>query len=189
MAVITGGVAVASSVLGHVVDESGGPVPKARVTVLLPNSDRSVSSTVTNEKGEYSIESIPAGLYLIRAEASGFVTVTYGPVSLPYAGAYERELRLALADTQEGGAWTAAKAVGRLDCDGSVLAGVELCFVSRFNRKCVVTDRNGEYAVDLDPGRYTVHAESLSGLAWNGIVEFPTVGYYENKLSVVRARP
>lgn len=185
---LVGASVIASSISGRVLDESGSPLPKARISVLFPSDGRIVSSTVTDDRGDYRIPSIPAGKYLIKAEAVGFIDLTYGPVKLPYAGGYEREIRLPLADTPEGGIWLDVKAVGRLEAEGAALTRAELCFLSDSARKCVVTDANGEYVITLDPGVYSVQAKSHKGTPWVGHVSFPSSGYYENYVEVVPAR-
>jgi hypothetical protein len=59
------------SISGFVKDPSGAVVPKATVTVK--NESTAVERrTNTNESGYYTVTNIPAGLYTVTAEASGF---------------------------------------------------------------------------------------------------------------------
>ncbi len=58
-------------ILGTVMDQSGGVVSGATVTVL--DVDRGVSKTlVTNDAGEYNAPNLSAGTYKVRAESKGF---------------------------------------------------------------------------------------------------------------------
>jgi hypothetical protein len=61
-------------ILGTVVDQSGGVVAGATVTVL--DVDRGVSRTLTtDDAGEYNAPNLEPGKYTVRAEAKGFKTV------------------------------------------------------------------------------------------------------------------
>lgn len=60
-----------TAILGEVRDDSGGVVPGASVTVT--NRDTGVSRTVvTDGAGVYSVTSLVAGIYEVRAELEGF---------------------------------------------------------------------------------------------------------------------
>jgi carboxypeptidase family protein len=61
----------AGRILGTVVDQSGGTVAGATVTVI--DTDRGVTKTlVTNDAGEYNAPNLTPGNYKVRAEAKGF---------------------------------------------------------------------------------------------------------------------
>jgi Carboxypeptidase regulatory-like domain/TonB dependent receptor-like, beta-barrel len=65
----------AGSLTGIVSDETGAKVPGATVTAT--NQATNVAYTaVSNEAGNYSITSLPVGTYIVKAELSGFTTVT-----------------------------------------------------------------------------------------------------------------
>src|SRR6202011_465471 len=58
-------------ILGTVIDQSGGVVSGATVTVV--DTDRGVTkSFVTNDAGEYNAPTLNPGKYKVRAEAKGF---------------------------------------------------------------------------------------------------------------------
>src|SRR5262249_61062298 len=68
----------AGSLTGIVSDQSGAKVPGATVTAT--NQATNVAYTaVSNEAGNYSITSLPVGTYVVKAELSGFKTVTTEP--------------------------------------------------------------------------------------------------------------
>ena len=65
--------AVGSAVIrGRVVDESGGGVPGATVTVSSPALQLRERTTVSDPTGEYQIRSLPIGTYLVKFELPGF---------------------------------------------------------------------------------------------------------------------
>src|SRR5262245_13425535 len=71
----------AGSLTGIVADQSGGKVPGATVTAT--NQATNVAYTaVSNEAGNYSITSVPVGTYVLKAELSGFKTVTTETISV-----------------------------------------------------------------------------------------------------------
>ncbi|HXW54509.1 MAG TPA: carboxypeptidase regulatory-like domain-containing protein [Candidatus Cybelea sp.] len=73
---------------GTAKDQSGGVVPRARVSVVLSGTATARSAT-TDANGEFDIPELPVGTYNVAAEASGFkkfvasgVVVTIGHVAL-----------------------------------------------------------------------------------------------------------
>src|SRR5215468_4397225 len=60
-----------SLIQGTITDSSGAPVPNARVTATLANTDTNYS-TVTNESGNYVIPDVRPGEYSISADAPAF---------------------------------------------------------------------------------------------------------------------
>jgi hypothetical protein len=65
----------AGSLTGIVSDQSGGKVPGATVTAT--NQATNVAYTaVSNEAGNYTLTSLPVGMYVVKAELPGFKTAT-----------------------------------------------------------------------------------------------------------------
>jgi hypothetical protein len=58
---------------GTILDASGGPVPRANVTLF---SDEQVLTTRTNEQGEFVFDPLPSGVRYIEARSNGFKTVS-----------------------------------------------------------------------------------------------------------------
>ena len=86
IALLAPGVAVAQTgagaLTGIVSDQSGGKVPGATVTAT--NQATNVAYTaVSNEAGNYNITSLPVGVYVVKAELSGFKTATTNPLPVP----------------------------------------------------------------------------------------------------------
>src|ERR1019366_2866632 len=58
-------------ILGTVIDQSGGVVTGATVSIL--DTERGVTKTlITNDAGEYNAPNLIPGNYLVRAESKGF---------------------------------------------------------------------------------------------------------------------
>jgi hypothetical protein len=60
------------TISGFVRDPSGATVPNAKITVRNQNQAGSERVVTTNESGYYTVTNIPAGLYALTVEASGF---------------------------------------------------------------------------------------------------------------------
>src|SRR6201987_610929 len=63
--------AVTGTVLGTVLDSSGGAIPNAKVTLTEVNTGAS-RDTQTNDSGNYTFPSVPEGNYSVSIEAPGF---------------------------------------------------------------------------------------------------------------------
>jgi hypothetical protein len=69
----------AASLTGIISDQTGSKVPGTTVTAT--NQATNVAYTaVSNEAGNYSITSVPVGIYVVKAELSGFKTATTNPM-------------------------------------------------------------------------------------------------------------
>ncbi len=102
---------VQTSVVGQVRDASGGVVPGVTVTVI--NRDTGVSrATVTDADGAYSVTSLVAGPYDVRAELSGFRTALRQEVPVVSGNAVRVDFSLevgAVGETVEVKADTTAR--------------------------------------------------------------------------------
>ncbi|HZS06328.1 MAG TPA: carboxypeptidase regulatory-like domain-containing protein [Blastocatellia bacterium] len=65
--------ATKGSIAGRVVDATGAVIPNAKVIISGPTGERSVTA---NESGEFEATNLIPGRYNVRAEQSGFKTVT-----------------------------------------------------------------------------------------------------------------
>jgi hypothetical protein len=71
----------AASLTGIVSDQSGAPVPGATVTAT--KQDTNVAYTgVSNEAGNYTLTSLPLGIYVVKAELTGFKTMLTKPIQV-----------------------------------------------------------------------------------------------------------
>ena len=90
--------ALSGTIIGTVMDESGSALPGAMVSVL----GVTLASTVTDERGQFSLNQLPAGDYLLRAHMLGFAASTGAMIrvgsSTPFQRVQLRRLDGTLAD-------------------------------------------------------------------------------------------
>jgi hypothetical protein len=70
-----------ASIIGTASDETKALLPGVAVTATDQAAGRQVTA-VTNERGEYRLQNLPAGKYTVQAELSGFTTVILRDVEL-----------------------------------------------------------------------------------------------------------
>ena len=90
--------ALSGTITGTVMDESGAAVPGAMVSVL----GVTLASTVTDERGQFSLNQLPLGDYLLRAHMLGFAASTGSMIrvgsSTPFQRVQLRRLEGTVAD-------------------------------------------------------------------------------------------
>ena len=85
---------------GSVVDPTGGAVPKATVGLLLHGGKRALLSTLTNNEGSVTIESIRPEVYDVLVEAPGFENYRLENVKIDSARSTDlAPIKLSLAST------------------------------------------------------------------------------------------
>jgi len=90
----------AGSITGLVTDETGGAVPG--VTITATNQATSVDYTASsNEAGNYTIEGVPVGTYLVKAAISGFRTSTRPAFALEARQVARLDFKLSVGALQE----------------------------------------------------------------------------------------
>ena len=90
----------AASITGLLVDQSGAAAPG--VTVTATNQATNVPYTaVSNNAGNYSIQSVPVGTYVVKAELSGFKTATTKPFGLEAKQIARLDLKLELGSLED----------------------------------------------------------------------------------------
>jgi len=90
----------AGALTGIVSDQSGAKVPGATVTAV--NQDTNVAYTaVSNEAGNYSVTSLPVGTYVVKAELSGFKTVSTGAIPVEAKAIVRMDFDLQLGAIEE----------------------------------------------------------------------------------------
>ncbi len=89
-----------ASLIGHVKDQDGGPLPG--VTVTATNAETGLDrSTVTDSEGTFTLPALPVGSYDVKAELSGFATVTVEAVRLNVATTRTLEIDMSNASVEE----------------------------------------------------------------------------------------
>src|SRR5258706_4301633 len=90
----------AASITGLLVDQSGAAAPGVSVTAT--NQATNVPYTaVSNSAGNYSIQSVPVGTYVVKAELSGFKTATTKPFVLEAKQIARLDLKLELGSLED----------------------------------------------------------------------------------------
>jgi len=90
----------AGSLTGIVSDQQGAKVPGATITAT--NQATNVAYTaVSNEAGNYSITSMPVGTYVVKAELSGFKTVTTDAIPVEAKAIVRMDFNLQLGAIEE----------------------------------------------------------------------------------------
>lgn len=126
MAILIAGPAIAQTtgdagITGLVKDPSGSPVPEA--TASLTNQDSGVTRTFKSDaEGRYRFAAVPPGRYLLKVEATGFVTATVSGIVLNIGTSVEHDVSLTVGEVHES--ITVAGAVPPIDVTKSDVSGV-----------------------------------------------------------------
>src|SRR5690349_5105094 len=83
-----------ATLVGHVEDKDGAPLPGVTVTVTDPATGFT-RTTVSDAEGNFRIPSIPVGTYNVQSELSGFATVNVEDVRLSVST--EREVSITMS--------------------------------------------------------------------------------------------
>jgi hypothetical protein len=92
--------AAGGDVAGRVVDKAGGALPGVTITATQP-ATRFERNTVTAADGTFLLPSLPVGSYTVKAELSGFGTVTVENVQVNVASRRNLEISMGQATVQE----------------------------------------------------------------------------------------
>ena len=95
-----------STLTGIVSDPLGSVVASATVTLL--RDGQSAGETMTSAGGEFTLEGIAEGRYLVRVEAAGFETRTTDPIFLSGSGRTSLDIVLSVGPLQQSVVVTAA---------------------------------------------------------------------------------
>jgi len=91
---------VTATLVGRVSDQTGAVVPG--VTITIVNQDTGFSRTVTTDQGgDYVAPTLPAGVYKITAEVTGFKKAVISDISLQVAQTPRVDIVLNVGDTAE----------------------------------------------------------------------------------------
>ena len=84
------------SVRGTVLDESGKPIESAAV-VVTNEAARFSKSLLTNADGHFEANELPAGVYVLKASASGFATANRTALKVEHGASEELSISLSVA--------------------------------------------------------------------------------------------
>jgi outer membrane receptor protein involved in Fe transport len=88
------------TIVGQIKDESGAAIPHVAITVTN-EATSATRSTVSNEAGEYTIPSLPPGVYTITAEMKGFRTELQKGQKLDVNQTLRADLAMRVGDVNE----------------------------------------------------------------------------------------
>src|SRR3954465_6449531 len=92
--------AVTGTILGVITDSTGAVMPGASVT-LTNTGTGLVRSVTTDANGEFTAPSLPTGKYVVKAELSGFKTVSVPDVTLGVDQHFRLNLKLEIGAVEE----------------------------------------------------------------------------------------
>ena len=98
--VILAAQAVTGTILGLITDATGAVMPGTTVTLTNTGTGQ-VRVVTTDTNGEYTVPSLPTGTYSVKAELSGFKTVTVPDVTLGVDQHYRVNLKLEVGAVEE----------------------------------------------------------------------------------------
>jgi hypothetical protein len=152
------------------------PVPRAVVTLSGPELSRN-RGTITDDKGRFRIDELPAGRFTLRVEKPGFITSVYGaqrPARPGTAVAVKQGEHVANLAVR---IWQGAVLTGTVrDPEGRPAAGVAVRAyrnggtstqpIPVLTNNGATTDERGQYRIfGLEPGAYVLSARSATGQA------------------------
>lgn len=176
---------------GSVVDESGGPLPTATVTVHKLSGERLDQSSQTDSRGHYSFPELPDGEYSIEAALNGFVSMSYKPVRIYFPAQVQWDFVLRLGGFSYDAVYSSSEVVGELLWRGARAPAASIC-LSRtggpYHPVCTVTNRLGQYFLRVPPAVYTVTIENKVGLRAEQRLDLSTAGEYRNKIALPGGR-
>ncbi len=146
------------------------PLVKAHVVAFLVVNRRIAKHVLTDENGDYTVESLPTGSYAVRVNIAGYKGEYYDDArefaDAQFVSVDEPERT---PDIDFGLAMTSAISGRVTDAsDGSPIARAHVRFwglahtslAARHAVRETRTNENGEYVVQLRPGAYLVHASA-----------------------------
>lgn len=137
-------------VTGTVTDPSGAAIPNAKVTVTNTGTNLSITTT-TNQTGNYSVRELPLGTYTIKAEASGFKTITNTGLTLNAGTTEHADFKMQLGEAKE--VVEVSGAAAAVDTEDSKLAST---VTSTQIQNLPLNGRNVYDLIQLAPGAVNV---------------------------------
>jgi protocatechuate 3,4-dioxygenase beta subunit len=178
-------------IAGTISLDEASTTPVRRAVVTLSGSEiRGTQTTVTDDKGQFSLDGLPAGRYLLTAQKPAHVTMHYGspamgrgpgaPIAVADGQRVEVSMRLPRGAVLAGVLRDATGrpiASGQIQLSSPILVNGEVRLQSvRTLPSIITTDEQGRYrAFGLAPGEYIVRGLGGSGYAGDVRVMTPAV--------------
>jgi hypothetical protein len=194
MKVVSGSEALSlagNALSGRVVDEAGGALQGAVVTVHKLSGEQFDQSSPTDSAGHYSFPEIPDGEYSIEGSSAGFVSTSYKPVRIYFPAEVQWNFVLRVAGFGGDAAYASSELVGELRWRGSRVSAANVCAVRSdgpYRPTCTVTNRLGQYFLEVPPAIYVVTVEHGTGLPTKQRLDLRAAGEYRNKIMLEDAK-
>src|SRR5947209_2840233 len=147
----------AGSLTGIVTDQTGATVPGATVTATN-QATNVIYTAVSNEAGNYTVTSLPIGMYVVKAELSGFKTAATKPIELEAKQILRVDFKLEVGTLEEAIEVTGVSPVLQTESAtvGEVISGTTL-------NALPLNGRNSGQLSLLLPGVVTPNPSSFTG--------------------------
>lgn len=172
---------------GRVVDETGGPLPGAKVTAHKVSGEQFDESSQTDSQGRYSFPELPDGEYSIEGTLAGFVSVSYKPVRIYFPAQVAWNFVLSVAAFGGDAVYASSELVGELRWKGARVSRANVCLITPggpHRPVCTATNRLGQYFLDVPPGTYIVTVDGEGGLKSRQPLDMTAAGEYRNKITL-----
>jgi hypothetical protein len=166
--------AVTGTIIGVITDTTGAVMPGA--TVTLTNTGNGLTRTViTDSNGEYTAPSLPTGKYTVKAELSGFKTVTTPDVNLGVDQRFRVNMRLEIGAVEESITVTGASPLVQTSSSelGTTVNQEQISTLPLNGRNFVNLTRTVPGVVRGIPG---ANIDGAGSLAWRASASFSANG-------------
>ena len=166
--------AVTGTILGVITDSTGAVMPGATVT-LNNTATGLVRAVVTDANGEYTAPSLPTGKYTVKAELSGFKTVTVPDVTLGVDQHFRLNLKLEIGAVEESVTVTGASPLIQTSTSelGTTVSEEQIKTLPLNGRNFVNLTRTVPGVVRGVPG---ANIDGAGSLAWRASASFSANG-------------
>ncbi len=166
--------AVTGTILGVITDSTGAVMPGATVT-LTNTGTGLVRAVTTDANGEYTAPSLPTGKYTVKAELSGFKTVTVPDVTLGVDQHFRLNLKLEIGAVEESVTVTGASPLIQTSTSelGTTVSEEQIKTLPLNGRNFVNLTRTVPGVVRGVPG---ANIDGAGSLAWRASASFSANG-------------
>jgi hypothetical protein len=166
--------AVTGTILGAITDSSGAVMPGTTVTLTNTGTGQ-VRSVVTDANGEFTAPSLTTGKYIVKAELSGFKTVTVPDVALGVDQHYRLSLKLEVGAIEESVTVTGASPLIQTSTSelGTTVSEEQIQMLPLNGRNFVNLTRTVPGVVRGVPG---ANIDGAGSLAWRASASFSANG-------------
>jgi|HubBroStandDraft_1064217.scaffolds.fasta_scaffold126597_2 hypothetical protein len=176
---------------GRVVDEGGGTLPRATITVHKLSGEQFEQSSLTDSEGRYSFAELPDGVYSVEGALAGFVSLSYRPVRIYFPAQVHWDFELRVAGFGGDAVYASSDLVGELTWEGARVPKAKVCLTrpgGPYGPVCTTTNGLGQYFLEVPPGVYVATVDSGVGTQVQQRVDLSTAGEYRNALALPGAR-